>query len=532
INLFSKVQITFTRILLLCLLGFGDGARILAPFFLPVKSHFMMTNAIIRELVKRGHEVTFITPLSLAKENLGANYKEILLPHFDTWAVISKLMKTTSAVDMVNLPRFTQMKLGQHIGIESTDFALGQPEVQNLIHAKDKAGKYDLLLVEQFYNEGALMLGHLYEIPVITIATFAYANYFSQVFGFIIPLSYVPSITLPYTDRMNLVERFGNVVFSAAEDIHREVSYYPAQDAILRKYFSKILPKVPTVKELERNISAILINSYMPMTSPRPLSSNMIPVGGLHIQPPKPMPGHIQNFLDDAEHGAVYFSLGSQVRSADMPPEKIKIFLNVFAKLKQRVLWKFEDDRIPNIPANVKVEKWLPQADILAHPKVKVFIAHGGLFGMQEAVHHAVPVLGMPFYFDQDTNINTGQAAGYAIRMDYQTISEEELGLALDELLNNPKYKTNMNIASRIFRDRPVGAMDMAIYWIDYVIDHRGAPHLVNTGVHLPWYQFYLVDVTLIMLVIAMLPILTLNLISRVFIALRGSKQNNKILKT
>jgi len=54
-------------------MGIGDGARILAPFFSPTPSHYMMTNAIIRELVKRGHEVTFITPFSLAKENLGPN---------------------------------------------------------------------------------------------------------------------------------------------------------------------------------------------------------------------------------------------------------------------------------------------------------------------------------------------------------------------------------------------------------------------------------------------------------------------------
>jgi len=74
------------KLLFVYLLGTGDGARILAPFFLPVKSHFMMTDAIIRELVKRGHEVTFITPLSLAKENLGPNYREILLPKYDTWA--------------------------------------------------------------------------------------------------------------------------------------------------------------------------------------------------------------------------------------------------------------------------------------------------------------------------------------------------------------------------------------------------------------------------------------------------------------
>jgi len=45
----------------------------------------MMTNAIIRELVKQGHEVTFITPFSMVKERLGPNYSEIVIPKYDFW---------------------------------------------------------------------------------------------------------------------------------------------------------------------------------------------------------------------------------------------------------------------------------------------------------------------------------------------------------------------------------------------------------------------------------------------------------------
>ncbi|KAH8264302.1 hypothetical protein KR038_006357, partial [Drosophila bunnanda] len=519
---------TIIRFIMLFLFGHVEGAKILAPFFLPVRSHFMMTNAIIRELVQRGHEVTFITPYSLAKENLGANYTEVLLPLYNTWTDISGIMKTSSALDMVDVPKWTTMKLAQHIGIKSTDFALSQPEVQKLIHAKDKVEKYDLLLVEQFYNEGALMLGHLYQVPVISIATFAYANYFSQVFGFITPLSYVPNVFVSCTDKMNLWQRLENVVIGAAEDLHREVFYYPKHDAIIGKYFGSLSPKVPSIKKLERNISAIFLNSYMPLTSPRPMTLNMISVGGLHILPPKRLPEHIQQFLDEAEHGAIYFSLGSQVRSADMPAEKLQIFLGVFARLKQRVLWKFENDKLPNLPTNVKVEKWLPQADILAHPKVRVFIAHGGLFGMQEAVHHAVPVLGMPFYFDQNSNIEEGIAAGYAIGLDYRYISEEKLELSLTELLTNPKYKTNMDRASKIFRDRPLGAMDTAMYWIDYIIEHRGAPHMVAAGVNLPWYQLYLVDVMAIIVFTLSLVVMILYKIFHIF---KASQRITKIKK-
>jgi len=224
--------------------------------------------------------------------------------------------------------------------------------------------------------------------------------------------------------------------------------------------------------------------------------------------------------------------LGSQLRSADMLPEKIKMFLGVFGSLKQRVLWKFESDQLSNIPDNVRIEKWLPQSDILAHPNVRVFIAHGGLFGLQEAVYHAVPVIGMPFFFDQALNIKAGEAAGFAIGLDYRTISEDKLKSALNELLTNPKFKTNMDKASRIFRDRPLGAMDTAIYWINYVIEHRGAPHMVAAGVHLRWYQFYLLDVSLIILIIIVLPLLTLYAIYKRLKSLRGKESFDKKTKS
>lgn len=36
-------------------------------------------------------------------------------------------------------------------------------------------------------------------------------------------------------------------------------------------------------------------------------------------------------------------------------------FTDVFRRLKQRVIWKFEDESIPNLPENVLIRKWLPQ---------------------------------------------------------------------------------------------------------------------------------------------------------------------------
>ncbi|XP_017087037.2 UDP-glycosyltransferase UGT5-like [Drosophila bipectinata] len=513
----NVLQVLLLGLVALQQVDLGEGARILAAFIFPASSHFVITNAIIRELVKQGHEVTFITPYSLAKENLGPNYKEIVIGRYPSWNRMKELTNTNAVIEMAEVSSFTFSRMVHTIGPESTDFAFEHPEVQALFNAKDKVGKYDLLLVEQCFNEGALILGHLYQIPAITISTFGYANYFSQLHGIISPWSYVPHLYMPYSDRMSFWERIGNVFTSGADDLLRKFSYYPEQDAVLRKHFSDKLDRVPTTAELEANVSAIFINSYMPLASPRPLSYNMIPVGGLHIKEPKALPENLQKFLDGATHGAIYFSLGSQVRNADLPPEKLQILLEVFGSLKQRVLWKFEDENLPpNLPANVKIQAWMPQSDILAHPKVKVFIAHGGLFGLQEGVHYGVPILGIPIFGDQYSNLKRGEKSGFALVLNYRTFTADELRSSLLELLENPKYRDNIKKASKIFRDRPLSAMDTAMYWINYVIEHRGAPHLVSVGVELPWYQFYLLDVIGLALAVTLLPILALFFACRI----------------
>lgn len=89
------------------------------------------------------------------------------------------------------------------------------------------------------------------------------------------------------------------------------------------------------------------------------------------------------------------------VRAASMPEEKRQHLVSAFASLKQRVLWKWENETLPNQPKNVKTSKWLPQRDILCHPNVKVFLSHGGLLGSSEAVHCGVTGVFTPMFGDQ-----------------------------------------------------------------------------------------------------------------------------------
>ena len=84
-----------------------------------------------------------------------------------------------------------------------------------------------------------------------------------------------------------------------------------------------------------------------------------------------------------------------------MPDEKRKMFLSVFGKLKQKVLWKWETEQMMDKPDNLKLVKWLPQQDILAHKNTRVFITHSGQSSSQETLCHGVPVVGnlLQFFF-------------------------------------------------------------------------------------------------------------------------------------
>jgi hypothetical protein len=67
---------------LLAVIGSSGGARILTFFPMPLKSHQVVLEPLVRELALRGHEVTSYTPFQMA--NPPENLKEVLLPNLMT----------------------------------------------------------------------------------------------------------------------------------------------------------------------------------------------------------------------------------------------------------------------------------------------------------------------------------------------------------------------------------------------------------------------------------------------------------------
>ncbi|CAI6363070.1 unnamed protein product [Macrosiphum euphorbiae] len=90
-------------------------------------------------------------------------------------------------------------------------------------------------------------------------------------------------------------------------------------------------------------------------------------------------------------------------------------------------------------PKNMMTKQWLPQRDILLHNNVKLFISHGGISGLYEALDDGVPVLGFPLVGDQPRNINNLVNASIAISLDLLSVTEDSFLNNLLELLNNQK---------------------------------------------------------------------------------------------
>lgn len=72
----------------------------------------------------------------------------------------------------------------------------------------------------------------------------------------------------------------------------------------------------------------------------------------------------IQKFIDGSPHGVIYFTFGSVVAMSTLPDHIQNAFKNVFRRLPQSVLWKFEGE-MENKPDNVMTGNWFPQRDVL-----------------------------------------------------------------------------------------------------------------------------------------------------------------------
>jgi UDP:flavonoid glycosyltransferase YjiC (YdhE family) len=263
---------------------------------------------------------------------------------------------------------------------------------------------------------------------------------------------------------------------------------------------------LPYAGELENLMQIAFVNSHPSIEFAESLPPNVIEVAGLHLRDSKPLDKDLDDFLSAGKKGSVIMSLGTNFRSDTLGEAKITAIVEAFRELKDyNFIWKFEtSDQIKNLPSNVRIQPWLSQNDILGHSNVKAFITHGGMLSLQETVYHGKPFIGIPLFSDQMRNVQNSIYGGVAIKIDFDKISKEGVKKSVLEILENRKYKINMENRSKLFRDQPRKPLDLALWWCEYIMRNPNSNHLkpVEFNYGFLGSQFWDVQCILILIII------------------------------
>ncbi|XP_066156036.1 UDP-glucuronosyltransferase 1A8-like [Euwallacea fornicatus] len=507
---------------LFAFLGQSQCARILGIFPVPGISHNILSSKLMKGLVVAGHDVTMISAIPMPDVPEGGHYTGILLDGFVE--IMQKKMLENNIFDMNKDGFLTVITRMTDLFLEFTNSTFYHPNVRKLL---DSNQKFDAVILEQFSNDALKVFAHVYDCPLIILSSMGPNSWVNSLVGNEAPISYVAHLLKgDFSKDLSFFNRAQNAFFYITEHLLTKYYVMAKHEEIMHQAF----PNSPSLYDLSTNVSLVLLNSHTSIYPALPLVPNMVEIGGYFVDPPQKLPSDLQEVLDNAKEGVIYFSLGSNIKSKDMPKRKKEFIMSVFGRLKQKILWKFEED-LPGKPKNVVIRKWFSQQDVLAHKNIKLFITHGGLLSTTETICHGVPILALPVFGDQDANADRAVYNGYGLKLGFNDpeFNEANFEKAINELLTNPKYRESVQMKSKLYHDRPETPMKTATYWVDYVIRHKGAPHLRVAGVRLPWYKYYMVDVLGFIVATVLGVVVLLKVVVRKFCCKAKGKSGRKV---
>ncbi len=134
----------------------------------------------------------------------------------------------------------------------------------------------------------------------------------------------------------------------------------------------------------------------------------------------------------------IYFTLGTiyNVESGDLFGRVIAGLRDLPIDLVVTVGRDIDPRELGPQPANVRVERFVPQAELL--PRCRLVISHGGSGGVVGALAHGLPMVLLPLGADQPLNAARCEALGVAVVLDALTVTSQAVGEAVSRVLEGP----------------------------------------------------------------------------------------------
>ncbi|XP_008938240.1 PREDICTED: UDP-glucuronosyltransferase 1-1-like [Merops nubicus] len=460
-------------------------------------SHWLGMRLLVERLGQRGHEILVLAPevnlrmapsvhytmrtysVPYSREDVEAEFKKLGYRSFTPQPFSEKLSKMANITAMF---------------LESCRRLLSNKEL--IVHLEES--EFDAVLMDPFFPCGQIVAEHL-SLPSVYLARGLPCGLDLHAARCPSPPSYVPRSFTSYTQHMAFPQRLGNLLVGLSSSLACSLLYSP-YTPLIREF----LRREATVPELLGRAAVWLTKYDFVFEYPRPLMPNMVLVGGISCTREKALSQEFEAMVNaSGEHGIVVFSLGSMV--SEIPMKKATEIVKALGSVPQTVFWRYTGEAPPNLPKNVKLVKWLPQKDLLAHPKARAFITHGGSHGVYEGICNAVPMLLMPLFGDQMDNAKRVESRGAGLTLNILEMTSEDISTALKAVINDKKYKENIKRLSDLHLDRPIHPLDLAVHWVEFVMRHKGAPHLRPAAHDLNWIQYHSLDVIAFLLAVLLL---------------------------
>ncbi|XP_077169544.1 UDP-glucuronosyltransferase 1A1-like isoform X5 [Paroedura picta] len=481
-------------------LHFTSGGKLLV---IPMDgSHWLSMQSVLDQLKQKGHETVIIAPevsmhikpstevytvkmyaVPFSKEELEGQLREAMNNMFEELPFLARIVKI-----------YNGMKNTSALLFSTCTSLLYNQELMNYL----KQSNFDAVFTDPMMPCGQIVAEHL-GLPSVFFLRGIPCGLDTEALRCPSPLSYVPRLLTTYTDHMTFAERVKNLLFHMLEFVLCGFVYSPYENLA-----AEFLQKDITLIELLSHGSVWLMRADFAFDYPKPLMPNMIPIGGINCAGKKSLNQEFEAIVNaSGEHGIVVFSLGSMV--SEIPMKKAMEIAEAFGTIPQTVLWRYTGEVPPNLAKNTRLVKWLPQNDLLAHPKARAFITHGGSHGIYEGICNAVPMVVMPLFGDQMDNAIRVETRGAGVTLNVLEMTSQDLSEALKAVIYDKKYKENVMHLSALHLDRPIHPLDLAVHWVEFVMKHKGAPHLRPAAHDLNWFQYHSIDVVAFLLAVLLL---------------------------
>ncbi|XP_046975452.1 UDP-glucosyltransferase 2-like [Vanessa cardui] len=455
----------------------------------PSKSHYHLMKGIVDPLLKAGHQITFISTYPEAKPVKNLKYIDV-----------SHIQMLIRNIDMGDRTK-QGMSVVREFARNISRAAIGSPAVKEALMKE----RFDAVVTEWFFSDADSGYAAVQQVPWILLSGMTMHPHIENLVDAVRSVPVLPAIKNDSPIPMNFWSRVMNT-FAFIYTSTGTVLDYPLVKSDYESYFSPIAKArgvtLPSYEEALYNVSILFVNSHPSFAPAQSLPPNVVEIGGYHISEEiPPLPKDLQDLLDSSTQGVVYFSMGSVLKSSQLPEKTKQDLIKLFGELPYTVLWKFEE-KLEGLPKNVHIRPWMPQSSILAHKNLKVFITHGGLLSTLESLRYGVPIIAIPVFGDQPSNAQRCVRGGHALMVDFTPEMGGPLKAALKEMLSNDRYYKQAKYLSRLFTDRPVTTTHLIQHYVRLAIETNGADHLRSKALLYSWYQLWMLDQLAFLLVV------------------------------